>query len=81
MSIEKRGLSNDNPFKDKTPKKIEHERILEKPGSIDPLTIPKDLKPLAGKQTIVGEKVIKEMNGDIKKAYHVITGNWREDKM
>lgn len=75
MSIKKRGLSDENPFRTIATLAVEHEKVLLKPGQIKISEVEVDNKPLAGKYTIVGQEVVDK---GIKKPYQVMTGPWNE---
>lgn len=72
-----RGISNDNPFSlnVKAPENTRKEKFLEKPNKISDLASLDTKKPMAGRFSEIGEKVLQV--GD-KKAKLITTGPWGE---
>lgn len=74
MSRKMRGVSNENPFQEHNKPPIEHlipDYILEKPCKISPAALRIDDKPLAGKYSEIGRRVLSEKNPKI-----IMTGPW-----
>lgn len=61
MRLKGKQVSEDNPFSLNNSPPKDHlipDRILSKPGQIVIQDIPKDLKPLAGKFSKIGEQIL-----------------------
>lgn len=79
MNIKQRGVSFDNPFEKKNIPSplfllsVETEKILPKQGCIKNLRETYDDKPLAGRFSEIGEKILQI---GCRKASQICTGNW-----
>lgn len=71
-------LGSENPFLEGNKPPIDHlipDKILEKPNKIQNLNLYKNDKPLAGRFSEIGEKLLQVGN---RKAFMIHTGPWGE---